>query len=216
MTLAPRPVRVLMGETQMTLALPPHAVVPSVRRLTAEEFSRLPDTRGKELDDGVIVELNVGTESNLIAGELYRRLANHVIEQRLGLPFPPETAFQCFPKHPARVRKPDVSFIRADRVPAGPPPKGFMPVAPDLVVEVVSPHDGATDVERKIREYAEIRIPLLWVIYPDTGTARLFRSGKATGEVGADDDLDGGDVVPDFRARLRDLFPAGSAPVVEG
>ena len=43
-----------------------------------------------------------------------------------------------------------------------------MPISPDLAVEVVSPRDMAGDVDRKVREYGELPVPLLWVIFPET------------------------------------------------
>ena len=109
----------------------PSAASPPVRRMTAAEFEFWPEQKGKELDDGVVVAVNVGTESSVIAGELYRRLANHVIDQRLGMAFPPETAFRCFPGHPNRARKPDVSFVAAQRLP--PAPGRPLPAGPHAV-----------------------------------------------------------------------------------
>ena len=188
----------------------PSAASPPVRRMTAAEFEFWPEQKGKELDDGVVVAVNVGTESSVIAGELYRRLANHVIDQRLGMAFPPETAFRCFPGHPNRARKPDVSFVAAQRMPSEGVPRGYMTIAPDLAVEVVSPRDVAGEVDRKVREYGELPISLLWVIFPDTVSALIYRNGRAAGDVAADESLDGEPVVPGFRVRLRDLFPGGA------
>jgi hypothetical protein len=68
----------------------------------------------------------------------------------------------------------------------------------------------AGEVDRKVREYGELPIPLLWVIFPDTVSALIYRNGRAAGDVAADESLDGEPVVPGFRVRLRDLFPGGA------
>ena len=180
-----------------TVAVPPMA---APRRLvTAAEFARLPDTRGLELDDGRVVQMKVGADSNLVAGDLYFHLSSHCRQHGLGWAIPPGTAFQCFPTHPNRVRKPDGGFVRARR--------SFIQVVPDLAVEVVSPNDKAVKVERKIREYMGVGVPLLWVVYPDTQTARVHRPTNAEQAIPPGGYLDGEDVLPGFRLRLADLFP---------
>ena len=50
-------------------------------------------------------------------------------------------------------RKPHVAFIRNDRLPEGKIPQGDLFVAPDLVVEVLSPSNSGTEVQRKLDEY---------------------------------------------------------------
>ena len=177
------------------------------RLLTASEFARLPDTRGLELDDGLLVEMKVGADSNLVAGDLYGHLWAFCRKYGLGWAIPPDTAFQFFARYPNRVRKPDGGFIRAGRMPDRRARRTFIRVVPDLVVEVVSPNDKAEKVQRKVGEYMAVGVPLLWVIYPDTQTARVHRPSGAERAVPPDGFLDGEDVLPGFRLPLSDLFP---------
>ena len=188
-----------------TLTTP--AAIPRPQVMTAAEFARLPDTRGLELDDGRLVEMRVGADSNLVAGDLYGHLWAFCREHGFGWAIPPDTAFQFFPRSPNRVRKPDGGFIRAGRMPARRARRTFIRVAPDLAVEVVSPNDKAEKVQRKVREYMGVGVPLLWVIYPDTQTARVHRPSNAEHAIPPDGFLDGEDVLPGFRLRLADLFP---------
>jgi Uma2 family endonuclease len=180
--------------------------------LTADAFGRLSDTRGWELDDGRLVELKVGADSNLIAGEVYGHLWAFCRETRLGWAIPPDTAFQFFPAHPNRVGKPDGGFIRGDRMPGRSSRRTFIRVTPDLAVEVVSPNDKAEKVRRKAREYMDLKVPLLWVIYPGSGTALVHRPSGVMTDVAPDGFLDGEDVLPGFRLRLADLFPPDPTP----
>ena len=180
--------------------------VPSVRRMTAAEFEKS-DLRGFELDDGLLVEMNVGTESSWIGGEIFGQLWQHVRQHKLGWVFPQETAFNCFPDDADRVRKPDASFVRSGRLPEGRPPRGFCPVAPDLVVEVVSPNDGAEELDRKVTQYLSAGIQLIWVLYPETKSAHVTRLVGPPSILRNAEVLDGEGVVPGFSVSLDSLFP---------
>src|SRR5689334_14072565 len=109
--------------------------------LTPEQFEWLPDHMGYELVDGHLKEKGMGLESSEIQCELSFRLKLWVRETRLGVVYESEAMYRCFPNNPDRVRKPDVSYIRRDRLPGGRSPVGVSTVPPDLVVEVVSPNE---------------------------------------------------------------------------
>ena len=195
----------------MSMLAVPTVTAPQ-RLMTADEFARLPDTRGLELDDGVLVEMKVGADSNLIAGDLYGYVRDYCREAGRGWAIPPDTAFQCFPEHPNRVRKPDGGYVRADRMPDRRARRTFIRVVPDLAIEVVSPNDKAEKVQRKVREYMAVGVSLLWVVYPDTQTARVHRPSNVEQGIPPDGFLDGEDVLPGFRLRLADLFPPEPPP----
>jgi len=44
------------------------------------------------------------------------------------------------------LRSPDISFVAAGRFPGGKVPAGFIELAPDLAVEILSPEDRRRDV----------------------------------------------------------------------
>lgn len=54
---------------------------------------------------------------------------------------------------PATVRGPDLAFVRANRLPSGPPARGFLDFVPDLCIEVVSASNTATEIREKTGEY---------------------------------------------------------------
>ena len=114
------------------------------------------------------------------------------------------------------VRKPDVSFIRKGRLPGDAIPKGWVKIAPDLAVEVISPNDTAEDLEEKLEDYQKAGVPLVWVIYPERRMARVFRQGSPPVVLGEDDELSGEDVIPGFRCPLRGSCrsrPTAAAPL---
>ncbi|MBX9622893.1 MAG: Uma2 family endonuclease [Gemmataceae bacterium] len=155
--------------------------------------------------DGIRVERNMGSESSWIGGELHARLRDYCRANRLGWVWPADSGFACFRRK--LVRFPDVSFVRYGRLPGERVPEGHLTIPPDLAAEVVSPHDEVLPFEEKLLDYRDAGVRLVWVIFPNTGTAWVYRPDGSGVFVGEDGLLDGGDVIPGFSVRLADLFP---------
>ena len=81
----------------------------------------------------------------------------------------------CFPDAPAKVRKPDASFIRRGRLPGEALPDGFCPIPPDVAAEVVSPNDLAYEVDEKVGEWLRAGVRLVWVINPRARIVAVHR-----------------------------------------
>lgn len=185
----------------MSIASPP-------RRYTAADLLTMPDGDRFELVDGELVELEMSNESSWIAGEIYRRIANWATEKALGWAFPDNTSYQCYPWDEDRVRKPDASFVAKGRLPDGPLPVEHCTVAPDLAVEVVSPHDLYYDVEEKVLEYLRVGVRLVWVVTPSTRTIMVHRADAASPlHLTEAAELTGDPELPGFHCRVGELFP---------
>ena len=112
-------------------------------------------------------------------------------------------------RHPDLLRVPDVAFVSWDRLPDRRRPEGFLPIAPDLAAEVVSPHNRADDINEKVHDYLEAGTRLVWVLWPRRRMITVYELDKDLRELGPDDFLDGGDVLPGFRVRVAKLFAIG-------
>jgi Uma2 family endonuclease len=187
------------------------AVATEARRYTPEDLLAMPDGKDYELVDGRLVERNMGAESSEVGGNLYFQLRLFSRDRDLGTVWPADNGYQCFAHAPGRVRKPDVSFVRRGRLPGDVAPKGWVRIAPDLAVEVVSPGDTAEDLEEKLEDYRRAGVPLVWVIYPRARKARVFRPDAPPEELAEGDVLSGEDVLPGFRCPLREILPARAA-----
>ncbi|MGL6096170.1 MAG: Uma2 family endonuclease [Fimbriiglobus sp.] len=176
--------------------------------LTPDEFEWLPDHQGYELIDGDLREKAMGAETSEIQCELSFLLKLWLRSNPLGRVYESECMYRCFPRTPDRVRKPDVSFLRRERVPGGRSPVGVFTVRPDFVVEVLSPGDTVFDVEDKLADYHSAGIPLIWVVSPNTRKVRVYRLGEPDVEFTDRDELTGVPVLPGFRVKVADLFPA--------
>jgi Uma2 family endonuclease len=80
-------------------------------------------------------------------------------------------------------------------------------VAPDLLIEVVSPYDTAQEVLEKVILWMRFGVRLVWVVYPSTRSVMVYRSAEDVSVRQIDDVLDGDDVLPGFRCPVRALFP---------
>jgi Uma2 family endonuclease len=103
---------------------------------------------------------------------------------------------------------PDVSFVRKERLPNPEELERFLNLVPDLAIEIFSPTDYPKLLGEKIAAYAEAHTPMVWVLYPRTKTVEFYRDGRKGAELGPDEMLDGGDALPGFSVRVRDLFPS--------
>ena len=98
---------------------------------------------------------------------------------------------------------PDVAFVRLEKVPQGPCPKGYAPSPPDLAVEVRSPTDRRTDIDDN---YRMAGVPLIWWADPDHRSVSVYRTGVFVAELREGDVLDGEDVLPAFSLPVSQIF----------
>ncbi|HEX6737447.1 MAG TPA: Uma2 family endonuclease [Vicinamibacteria bacterium] len=169
---------------------------------TDEELLALPDGQRYELVDGELIMMSPsGARHGNVVAELLMRIRAFVRERRLGHVFDGQTGFRL---PGGNLRSPDVSFVKAERL-AGGLPSGFLHLAPDLAVEVLSPTDRAGEVAQKVAEYLSADVKLLWVIDSDTRSAVVYRPG-ATPHRPLGDILEGEDVLPGFTCPLASLF----------
>ena len=184
------------------------------RRMTAEELWEMPDIPGVQLElvRGEIIEVPTpGVIHNLVVGLMYRLIEAFASEHRLGLVFGDNMGYVLH-RGPDTFRIPDVSFVAWEHVPETGIPEGSWLIPPDLAVEVVSPSDHADDVYDKAREYVESGVRLVWILWPKRRAVSVHIRDEKTGELGPDDELDGGDVLPGFRVRVGDLFALPTKP----
>jgi len=172
---------------------------------TATERDLLePEGRHCELVEGVLVEKTMGSVESLLTVELLIALGAFVKRNRLGIVMGADGMMRLMP---GLVRIPDISFTSWDRLPGR---RAFRtPIsdcAPDLAIEVLSKSNSKREMDRKLREYFQAGVRLVWCVDPKTRTARVCAGPKAMTRLDGDGTLDGGEVVPGFALPLRELF----------
>jgi Uma2 family endonuclease len=174
--------------------------------LTAEEllYLHLPDKHAELVQGVLIVREPPGARHGQVAMELGRLVANHVAEHRLGMVYAAETGF-TLRRNPDTVRAPDVAFVRRERVPEI-VPTGYSDLAPDLVIEVLSPGDRPGAVLAKVADWLDAGTRLAWVVDPERRSARVYREDGTEATLSVDDRLDGETVLPEFSCLLRTIL----------
>jgi len=174
--------------------------------MTAEEFGAMPDDgKRHDLVKGVVVEVSRPKPlHSVVQRRLGARIGDFVDDHDLGV-VTTEGGY-VLAHDPDTVRGPDVGFVSKTRLP-DPDLREYIPMGPDLAVEIVSPNDTATEINDKIKEYFRAGSRLVWVVYPDVPEVYVYSSSITDIKViGIDGTLDGADVLPGFTLPLREVF----------
>lgn len=131
-------------------------------------------------------------------------LGQHVYARQAGMLFGQDTGF-LIERDPDTVRAPDLAFVAAARA-SGIGRHGYVPFAPDLAVEILSPGDRAGEVLEKVGQWLTAGTRLVWVIDPDRESARVHRADGSIDIVPGSGALDGEDLLPGFSCRLAELL----------
>lgn len=173
-------------------------------RVTAEELFAHPEHRYRELVRGALrVREPPGGTHGRVASRVARLLDEHVERHRLGSVLV-EAGF-VLGRDPDTVRGPDVSFVSAARWAPAAIPRAYIPGAPDLAVEILSPDDRPQETAARLGDFLTAGSRLLWVIDPDTASVTVYRPGRAPVTLDRAAVLDGEDVVPGFRCPVARL-----------
>jgi Uma2 family endonuclease len=177
---------------------------------TPEELLRITDRPMPELIDGQLVERPpIGQKADAVAARILRLVGNHVDLHQLGVVNGSQGSFQIFPDDPKKVRIPDVSFTRRERLPEGGVEEGHGKTVPDLVVEVISPNDLAVELFEKVQDFLSVGVSLVWVANPETRNVHVYRADGSTALLRSGDSLDGEDILPGFQCPVDQLFVIG-------
>ena len=173
--------------------------------ITGEELLELGDIGPCELVEGRIVPMApTGDEHGGYEGNFYYEVRSFVDLHKLGKVRVGEVGIYIR-RNPDTVRGADVIFISHERY-AQRKPGGYLDVAPDLVVEILSPNDKWTEVTQKLRDYFAIGVRLIWVADPEARCVYAYRSLTDVREFTEKDELPGDEVLPGFAVKVAQLF----------
>jgi Uma2 family endonuclease len=176
------------------------------RPITGEELASMPDLGPCELVLGRIVEMSpTGGEHGRVEANFCVALRSFVQPRKLGKVLVGEVGIFTH-RGPDTVRGADVVFISNERYDRLKSRRKFLDVPPELVVEVLSPDDPASELTRKLREYFEAGVRLVWIADPDAQCVRAHRSPADVRELRGSDRLTGDDVLPGFEVEVATLF----------
>jgi len=150
------------------------------------------------------VEKIVGYAESILACTLIELLRRFIKPKRLGIVLGEGGTLRILLN---QIRVPDVCFISWKRFPGEKLPKVPVPsLAPNLAIEILSVGNTPGEMARKLREYFEAGVELVWYIDPRKRTVEEFTAIDQRKSLGEDDVLEGGSVLPGFELPLRTLF----------
>lgn len=195
-----------------------HAVLSAL--LTADEFLAIANTDQAKLElvRGEVRAMSPASGGHgSISSNLVDQLGPYVRARRLGrafgdnvgflLPLPLDMQRRTADGEPRdTVRSPDAAFVRRDRIPPRGFGRGWVRMAPDFAVEVLSPDETASETNEKLDDYRAAGTPLLWVIDPEKRVVTVYAADAPTRWFRSGDTLECGGVIPGFTIAVADLF----------
>lgn len=179
---------------------------PLVKTITTAEFDRyalLPENHERlfEFIGGEIVEVVSNPLSSNIAAIMSAFIGIFVMQHNLGHVTGADGGYKI-----GRERYiPDVAFVSYQRQRVLSYENGYIPVAPDLAVEVLSPANMDVDMDVKIANYLAAGT-VVWRVKPLDQQIAVFVPHNPVIILGITDILDGGSILLGFALPLRDIF----------
>ncbi len=189
----------------VSASLKTETVEETTELISGEELYQMPGTDLTELVKGEIVKMSpTGFWHGVIEGKFYRALEFFVEENKLGLVMVGEVGLYTR-RNPDTVRGADVIFISHQRL-AQVKSQSYLDVAPELIVEIMSPNDAWSEVMAKLEEYFNIGVLTVWVADPDKQQVYAYHALTDVQRYTLEDTLSGGKALPNFSIPVTELF----------
>ena len=158
------------------------------------------DAKGK-----LIVMSPTGSESGKRNGDLLIQVGIWNRQTKLGVVFDSSTGFKL---SNGATRSPDVSWIKLERWNSltREEKRGFAPINPDFVIELMSPTDDLAATQKKMEEYISCGTKLGWLINPDAKQVEIYRNGQDKKVVNNPSSLSGEELLPGLTIDLTEIF----------
>ncbi|MCA1594537.1 MAG: Uma2 family endonuclease [Acidobacteria bacterium] len=179
--------------------------------ITADEFLTMPqlDKGGdlrSELIRGELKAMSpTGGIHGIISLWLGALILNHVTANKLGRAFGAETGF-LVEQDPDTVLGADVAYVSKERMKSVKNIEKYIPFAPDIAVEVLSPGNTALEMDEKVALYFSAGARAVWIVNPRRKTISVYDSPLDLRILGEKDTLDAGKILPGFKLALAELF----------
>ena len=165
-----------------------------------------------ELIDGILLEKTVGHWESVLGMRVGSKLRSSAEIRNSGIVVGADGQVEL-PE--GQTRLPDAAFTGWGRMPGGYDPTVAVPdLPPTIACEVISRSNTREEMGRKLCEYFEAGVELVWYVRPRTRTVDIHTAAEEFTMLSADagDVLTAGDVLPGFEYPLADLFAPPTPP----
>lgn len=179
--------------------------------VTVGELEKLSLPFPAELYNGRVVFKMPDFAHAIIQNNIGKKIGNYLEVHPIGL-VGGDANFRLWPERHRESRAPDVSFILKERLPKN--LFRFLPMAPDLAVEILSPDDSFMRVMEKVDEYLRQGVKIVWVVIASPEFPFYFLNESrgevlvctAKGKYGVRDMLTAPELLPGFELPVQDIF----------
>src|SRR5262245_57281829 len=192
------------------LNFPSGASMATTTLISVEEYVTLPvRERGHEYDEGRVIELSAQSIENAeIQSKVVRLLGNFIDDAGIDMIVAGPTGFWLTPQV---ERIPDACLIVRAKARTMEKFHGSLRGAPDVAIEIISPSESATELDRKVNQFLAAGVAVVILIYPETQHVHVFRPSIDIRRLGTGDVLELPELLPGLKVPIDDLFTTGSA-----
>jgi len=168
--------------------------------VTVDELEKLSLPFPAELYNGKVVYKMPNFLHGVIQGNVVYEINGYLRVHPIGL-VGDNANYRLWPERAKESRAPDVSFVLKDRLPQN--LQRYLPIVPDLAVEILSPGNDFEDMMEKVDEYLAQGAKLVWVVITRTREVLVCtKQGKHT----VRDKLTAPELLPGFELPVKDIF----------
>ncbi len=168
--------------------------------VTVDELEKYPLPFPAELYDGKVVFKMPSFAHAVIQNNIGAALGIYLKSNAIGLAGS-DANYRLWPEHKSASRAPDVSFILKERLPED--LHRYLPIAPDLAVEILSPDDSFEGMMRKVDEYLFHGVKIVWIVIVSTREVLVC---TALGKHSVRDILTAPELLPGLELPLAEIF----------
>ncbi len=183
---------------------------PLVKHISDNDLERLcasnPELKFETDAAGNLIVISpTGSENGKFNLTLASQIWNWNNLTSLGVVFDSSTGFKL---SNGATRSPDVSWMALTKWNSltDKQKRGFAPIDPDFVLELMSPTDDLLTAQKKMKEYMTCDIKLGWLINPDDGQVEIYRQGKDKEVLNNPSSLSGEDIMPNLVVDLSEIL----------
>jgi Uma2 family endonuclease len=168
--------------------------------VTVDELEKFSLPFPTELYNGEVVYKMPNFAHSMIQGRIVQRINNYLDTHPIGFAGG-DANFCLWPERNKESRAPDVSFILKERLSEN--LHRYLPMAPDLAAEILSPDDSFEGMMEKVDEYLSQGTKLVWAVI--TRTREILACTKQ-GKYVVRDKLAAPELLPGFELPVKDIF----------
>ena len=183
---------------------------PVIERISDLDFEKLcasnPELKLETDAAGKLIIMSpTGSESGKKNSSLLAQVWNWNNKYKLGEIFDSSTGFKL---SNSAIRSPDVSWIAISRWNSltEKQKRGFAPIDPDFIIELMSPTDDLLTAQQKMAEYMSCEIKLGWLINPDEKQVEIYRTKQDKEVLDQPTSLSGETLLPNLIVDLSDIL----------